>query len=100
MEEWFTALTLFEKVYWITALAGSVVLLILMILTFVGGDIDDVSGDIDADIDGDGGIGFQFLSFKNLVGFFTIFGWSESLALKMDFQQALPLLFPWFVACL
>ncbi|MGX1928389.1 hypothetical protein [Flagellimonas sp. 2504JD4-2] len=76
MEEWFTALTLFEKVYWITAIAGSIVLLILVVLTFVGGDVEDVSGDVDADIDGDGGIGFQFLSFKNLMGFFTIFGWS------------------------
>ncbi|WP_422861817.1 hypothetical protein [Flagellimonas sp. W118] len=76
MEEWFAALTLFEKVYWITAIAGSLVLLILVVLTFVGGDVEDVSGDIDADIDGDSGIGFQFLSFKNLMGFFTIFGWS------------------------
>lgn len=76
MEEWFAALTLFEKVYWITAIAGSLVLLILVVLTFVGGDVEDVSGDIDADIGGDSGIGFQFLSFKNLMGFFTIFGWS------------------------
>lgn len=76
MEDWFTALTLFEKVYWIVAIIGSVVLTILMILTFVGGDVEDVSGDVDMDVDGDTGIGFQFLSFKNLIGFFTIFGWS------------------------
>ncbi|WP_136466660.1 hypothetical protein [Flagellimonas onchidii] len=76
MEEWFTALPLFEKIYWITAGIGSIILLILVVLTFVGGDVEDLSGDIDADIDGDSGIGFQFLSFKNLMGFFTIFGWS------------------------
>lgn len=76
MEEWFAALTLFEKVYWITAIAGSIVLIVLMVMTFVGGDIEDASGDVDADIDADGGINFQFLSFKNLMGFFTIFGWS------------------------
>ncbi|MEL6304479.1 MAG: hypothetical protein AAFQ20_06780 [Bacteroidota bacterium] len=76
MEDWFTALTLFEKIYWIVALVGSVVLTILMILTFMGGDVEDVSGDVDVDVDGDSGIGFQFLSFKNLMGFFTIFGWS------------------------
>lgn len=75
MEEWFAALTVFEKVYWITALVGSVILIVLLVLTFVGGDVDDM-GDVDAEIDGDGGIGFQFLSFKNLMGFFTIFGWS------------------------
>ena len=75
MENWFTALTLFEKIYWIVAIAGSVILLILIVMTLVGGDVDDL-GDVDADIDGDTGIGFQFLSFKNLMGFLTIFGWS------------------------
>jgi len=37
--------------------------------------MDDI-GDVDADIDSDTGIGFQFITFRNLVGFFTIFGWS------------------------
>lgn len=76
MEDWFTALTLFEKIYWIVAIVGSVILTILIILTFMGGDVEDLSGDVDVDVDGDTGIGFQFLSFKNLMGFFTIFGWS------------------------
>jgi hypothetical protein len=73
MEEWFLALSTFEKVYWIIALVSSVIFIILLILTFLGGEVDDM-GDVDADIDGDTGIGFQFLSFKNLMGFFTIFG--------------------------
>lgn len=92
MEEWFTALTLFEKIYWITAIVGSIVLLILMILTFVGGDVEDVSGDIDADIDGDSGIGFQFLSFKNLMGFFTIFGWSGISCIENGLSTGLTIL--------
>ncbi|KPM32881.1 Hypothetical protein I595_1308 [Croceitalea dokdonensis DOKDO 023] len=76
MENWFAALSLFEKIYWITALVSSAIFLVLMILTLVGGDADDMGGDVDAEIDGDTGIGFQFLSFKNLMGFLTIFGWS------------------------
>ena len=75
MEEWFTALTVFEKVYWIVAVIGSIFLLFLVFTTLLGGDVED-AGDVDADIDADTGIGFQFLSFKNLIGFFTIFGWS------------------------
>ncbi len=75
MENWFAALTLFEKIYWITAIAGSVLLLILIVMTLFGGDVEDL-GDVDADVEGDTGIGFQFLSFKNLMGFLTIFGWS------------------------
>ncbi|MDC6365386.1 MULTISPECIES: hypothetical protein [Flavobacteriaceae] len=75
MENWFAALTLFEKIYWIVAIAGSAIFLVLIVMTLMGGDIEDM-GDVDADIDGDTGIGFQFLSFKNLMGFLTIFGWS------------------------
>ena len=75
MENWFAALTLFEKIYWIVAIAGSVLLLILVVMTLVGGDVEDL-GDVDTDIEGDTGVGFQFLSFKNLMGFLTIFGWS------------------------
>ena len=75
MENWFAALTLFEKVYWIVAIAGSAILLVLVVMTLIGGDVDDM-GDVDTDIEADTGIHFQFLSLKNLMGFFTIFGWS------------------------
>lgn len=76
METWFAALSIFEKVYWLIALSASFILSILVILTFVGGEVDDIEVDVDAEIEGDQGIGFQFLSFKNLMGFFTIFGWT------------------------
>ena len=76
MEDWFAALTLFEKIYWVTALVSSVIFVVLIIMTIIGGDADDMGGDVDAEVDGDSGISFQFLSFKNLMGFFTIFGWS------------------------
>lgn len=76
MEQWFNALTLFEKVYWSVAIIGTVILAILIVMTLLGGEADEFDGDVDADIDGDTGVGFQFLSFKNLVGFFSIFGWS------------------------
>ncbi|MFS4454635.1 hypothetical protein [Maribacter sp. 2304DJ31-5] len=76
MEQWFIALTLFEKIYWTVALISSVIFVVLIIMTLIGGDADDMGGDVDAEVDGDGGIGFQFLSFKNLMGFLVIFGWS------------------------
>ncbi|MFX0556326.1 hypothetical protein ACOCEA_05985 [Maribacter sp. CXY002] len=76
MEQWFAALTLFEKIYWVIALLSSGIFVILMIMTLLGSDSDDIGGDVDAEIESDAGIGFQFLSFKNLMGFLTIFGWS------------------------
>ncbi len=75
MLDWFSSLEFFPKVYWSIALVGSIVFIGVMIMAFAGGDADDLD-DIDSDIDGDASAGFQFISFKNLVGFFTIFGWS------------------------
>lgn len=76
MEVWFSQLDVFEKIYWTIALAGSVVFVLMMLLTFFGGgDVAD-AGDVDMEVEGDSGIGFQFITVKNLIGFFTIFGWS------------------------
>lgn len=74
MVEWFSGLVLFPKIYWSIALIGSFIFVITMIMTFMGGDADEL--DTDAEIEGDTGVGFQFITFKNLVSFFTIFGWS------------------------
>ncbi len=76
MIEWFDALESFEKVYWIIAGVASLFFLFVAVSTLMGGDTDDIDGDVDADIEGDVGVGFQFFTFKNLVAFFTIFGWS------------------------
>lgn len=72
--EWFSNLELFPKIYWSIALLGSFIFIITMIITFMGGDADEL--DTDAEIESDTGIGFQFITFKNLIGFFTLFGWS------------------------
>ena len=93
MEEWFSAFTLFEKIYWSIALISSVIFIILLVMTLLGGDAEDFDGgDVDADIDGDTGIGFQFLSFKNLMGFLTIFGWSGIACLDGGLSKFLTVL--------
>lgn len=75
MTEWFAALSSFEKTYWIITGISTIFFLFVLISTFVGADADDI-GDIDAEIDADMGVGFQFFTLKNLVAFFTILGWS------------------------
>lgn len=75
MLDWFSNLEFLPKLFWIIAIIGSLLFTIVMIMAFTGGDADDIE-DVDTEIEGDAGIGFQFLSFKNLVGFFTIFGWT------------------------
>ncbi|GLB50783.1 hypothetical protein [Neptunitalea lumnitzerae] len=75
MLNWYTELAIFPKIYWTTAIIGTLFLLVLLVLTFIGGDTGDM-GDVDMEIEADNGIGFQFFSLKNSVGFFTLFGWS------------------------
>ncbi len=91
MEQWLAALATFEKVYWITATVASIIFIILLILTFIGGEVDDL-GDVDGEIDGDTGIDFQFLSFKNLMGFFTIFAWSGIACIDAGLSNGMTIL--------
>ncbi|MFC2152490.1 hypothetical protein ACFLSE_08185 [Bacteroidota bacterium] len=76
-ESW-QSLALIEKIYWCIAIPFSVLFILQIILTFFGGDIDEIEadGDSDVSVDSDTGIDFQFITLKNLVAFFTIFGWA------------------------
>ena len=78
ISEWWPNLGALEKVYWIIAIPFSVIFILQTIMTLFMGDITDADagGDVDGSIEGDQGIDFQFLSLKNVVAFFTIFGWS------------------------
>ncbi len=77
MGDFFNELTTIEKIYWMVTIVSSVFFLIQMISVFVLGDMDaDTGGDVDFDVETDTGIPFQFFTFRNLVGFMTVFGWS------------------------
>lgn len=71
-------LGIFEQIFWVIAIPSTVVFLALLVMTIFGGDVSDsdVSTDVDGSLaDGDS-IPFQFLSLKNIVAFFAVFGWS------------------------
>ncbi len=76
LESWWQGMLVAEKVYWIIAIPFTLIFLIMMVMTLLGGDLDSADMDVDMEMDSDTGIGFQYLSIKNLVGFFTIFGWT------------------------
>jgi hypothetical protein len=68
---------IFEQVFWVITIPATVIFLVLLVLTVLGSDADvDVDTDVDADIDTGDSIPFQFLSLKNIVAFFAVFGWS------------------------
>ena len=92
MKEFFEGMSTLEQTYWGFALLGSVVFLIIFILTFIGGgdaDMDADASDFEAD---DGGVGFQFFTFKNIVAFFTIFGWTGITCIDNGLSTGLTLI--------
>jgi hypothetical protein len=71
---WWQELQAIEKIFWVIAILFSVLFLIQTIMSFAGAD-SEASGDADEYVGGDDGIGYQFFTIRNLIAFFTIFGW-------------------------
>ncbi len=71
---WWQALESFERIYWIIAIVFSAIFALQLILSFSGGDTDAV-GDAEMVIDDDAGLGSQYFTLKNMIAFFTLFGW-------------------------
>ena len=88
MKDFFGDASILEQTYWYSALLGSGALILIFILTFIGGGDADMDADLD-DFDGgdDGGVGFQFFTFKNVVAFFTIFGWSGIVCIDNGLEK-------------
>ncbi len=71
---WWTSLVAFEKILWGIALIFSAFFVIQTLLTLIGGDSDSF-GDADEYATDNDGAGYQFFTIKNMVAFFTMFGW-------------------------
>lgn len=93
MLEFFDGMSTYLQTYWIIALVGSVIFGIILIMTLLGGDMDsDMAADgTDFEAD-DGGVGFQFFTFKNLMAFFTIFGWTGVVCSGYDMSNGVVLI--------
>ena len=87
MIEWFSNLEWFDKVFWFIAIIGSILFLVMLVSTFVGVGFD-ADADIGSDFDMDTG-GFHFFTIKNLVAFFTIFGWAGIACLDAGLGKGL-----------
>jgi hypothetical protein len=71
---WWEGLNLSLKIYWALAIPFTLFFLLQLVLSFMGGDVPDDTPD--AEVEADTGIAFQFFTLKNLVAFFSIFGWT------------------------
>ncbi len=62
------------KMFWYVALPASLIFVIQLVMTLLGGDASDgVDADFSGDLDADGP--FQLLSLRNLINFLLGFGW-------------------------
>lgn len=77
---WWASLSTLQMIYWIIAVPSSIIFILQLIMTLIGADADsdglDAIGDADLSIESDSGVGFQFISVKNFIAFFTVFSWA------------------------
>lgn len=87
---WWEGLSVALKIYWALAIPFTIFFLLQLVLSFFGAESpDDLP---DAEIEADHGIGFQFFTLKNMVGFFTIFGWTGIACLESGWSIGFTLL--------
>ena len=83
---WWIELQMVEQIYWGIAILSTIFFAIQLVLTFLGADAEvdaELELSTDAEVDTDTGMGFQFFTLKNLLGFFTLFGWTGLGCLDM-----------------
>ncbi|MEQ8470695.1 MAG: hypothetical protein RIC35_05895 [Marinoscillum sp.] len=89
--DWWETLTTIQQVYWGFAIPFTLIFLIQMVMTFVGGDLGH-DGSADFDVETDDGAGFQFFTIKNFVGFFTLFSWTGIACLDSGMSNGLTMI--------
>lgn len=112
MLNWWSSLTGLEQVMACIAIPATIMLIVqtvLILFTAFGGD-GDIDGDFDTDIDTDvdadnsdfGGAtdGIQIFTLKGIISFFSIFGWSGLLFLRMDLNEILSLIIAFVLGAL
>ena len=76
---WWQGLELLSKIYWLITIPISTLFVIELVMTFFGASSEtgefDETDDADISFDIDEAISFQLITLKNLVAFFTLFGW-------------------------
>ncbi|MFN3916530.1 MAG: hypothetical protein ACK4K0_02205 [Flavobacteriales bacterium] len=94
MNEWWIELSGTEKVFWIIAIPATIIFLFVLVINLIAGidsgDLDSSDGSFDADMAD--GIGFQFITFKTLLAFFTIFAWTGIACLDAQFSTTVSVL--------
>ncbi len=92
MKEFFEPMSTIEFTFWMIALICSAAFIIIFLLTFIGGGDADMEADMEEVGADDGGVGFQFFNLKNLIAFFTIFGWTGIICLEKELSNTVSII--------
>ncbi|MCD4784982.1 MAG: hypothetical protein K8T10_14305 [Candidatus Eremiobacteraeota bacterium] len=109
MEQWWSAIPAFEKIFWYFAIPSTIIFFIQLVMFLIGGDhgdmADDANGigdisdahdfdhDMDHDMDHGGGhelgdqASFRVFTFRNIIILFACFGWSGIAGLHSGFSK-------------
>lgn len=86
---WWEGLSTILRIFWGLAVPFTIFFLLQLVLSFTVGDHADSTPDVD--VETDHGISFQFLTIKNMVGFFTIFSWTGIACVEAGFSTTVTL---------
>lgn len=86
---WWEGLSTILRIFWGLAVPFTIFFLLQLVLSFTIGDHADSTPDVD--VETDHGISFQFLTIKNMVGFFTIFSWTGIACVEAGFSTTVTL---------
>lgn len=104
MENWWNSIGSYEKIYWFFAVPFTTVFLVQFFLTFSGSGGGEHDGGFEHDGDADGGghhegdhAGFNLFTLRNIIIFFTGFGWAGIVGVKSGYGKGLTGIFAFLV---
>lgn len=85
VDTWWETQVIFSKIYWMITIPASIIFLIQLVLSFKNNDTkSEILKTTDSSETAEPVITFQLISFRNLIGFFTAFGWSGLACIDSD----------------
>lgn len=80
---WWEALSTLQRIHWAIALPSTLIFVIQLVMTLIGGDADDFDADGDGGFDADGmDDGMHIFSIRSVVSFLMFYGWSGLAAIE------------------
>ncbi|HEM49171.1 MAG TPA: hypothetical protein ENO27_03065 [Caldithrix sp.] len=109
LNEWWTQIPNFERIFWFLAVPSSIISLLQLILEFIGMGSDSMDADLDtgadADVDADvsdssgqhAGGDLRIFTVRGFIVFFTLFGWAGIAFARTGFPGILVIIIAFLI---